>query len=221
MNPDCARVIAYRNNQLENDFRSAERHLKLDRESIDYFYKIKSEMLNSRDGGIFSLNFVMSKGGLATAQAAGAIKLICEKFNDTLEFVVPEGKGAAYAVKKWVDISGEIVDILKSGGDTKTAFKIAFKHALFQGKAEKVQKTVMMVWNFADNMKEIVDMEEEQKKLIEEVKTQMEHLDHAIQDYNKDINLTSKKLMMLQKMKEDFDYYIRNNCRSVRNMPLV
>lgn len=210
---DCAKLIAYRNNQLENDFRRAERHLKLDREAKEDFYKMKNDLMDSRAGGIFSMKFVISPNGLATGQIAGSIKMMCEKVNDVLEFVVPEGKGGAYAVKKGVDYAGDVIESVKNGVSPYNAFKLAFKHTLFKGKAEKVQKSVMAVWNFADNMKEIVHMEDEQKELIEEVKRQVEHLDKAIQDYEKDINLTSKKLMMLGQLKDQYDQYIRINCR--------
>jgi hypothetical protein len=211
---DCAKIIAYRNNQLENDFRKTERRLKLDREAKEDFYKMKNDLMNSRAGGIFSMNFVISPNGLATARIAGTIKMMCEKFNDVLEFVVPEGKGGAYAVKKGVDYAGDVIESVKNGVSPLSAFKLAFKHVLFKGKAEKVQKSVMAVWNFADNMKEIVQMEDEQKELIEEVKRQVEHLDKAIQDYEKDINLNSKRLMMLNQLKDQYDQYIRINCRS-------
>jgi len=213
MNSDCAKVMAYRNNQLENDFRQAERHLKLDREAKDDFYKMKNDLLHSRAGGIFTTEFLITPNGLATAQIAGTIKMMCEKLNDVLEFIVPEGKGGAYAVKKVVDYTGDVIETVKNGGSTRQALKMAFKHMFFSHKVVKVQKTVMTVWNFADNINEIFGMEKEQKELVEEVEIQIKHLDQAIQEYEKDINLTSKRLMMLNQMKANFDQYIRSYCR--------
>jgi hypothetical protein len=211
MNIDCAKIISYRNNQLENDFRRAERHLKLDQEGKKDLLKMRRDLLNDT-------KYVTSHGALITGQLAGSIKLICEKFNDTLEFVVPEGKGISYSIKKGLDVTSDIIDQIKKGGDLESAFKAGFKNVLFNGKAKKIQNSITMVWDFADNIKEISEMEEDQKKLIEEVKTQLEHLDHAVQEYEKDINLTSKRLLFLEGTKENFDRYIRENCRSRPNL---
>jgi hypothetical protein len=214
MNNDCAKIKAYRDNQLENDFRKAEKRLKLDREAKEDLYKIKKDLLNSSDGGVFSMNFVISRNGLVTAQLAGSLKMICEKLNDVLGFALPEAKGGAYAVKKVVDYTGYLIDTIKNGHvSTINAFEIAFKKIRPEGKVKIVQETVMMVWKFADNMKDIIHMEDEQKELIAEVKRQVENLDRAVQTYEKDINLTSKRLMMLEQIKENINQYIRGNCQ--------
>jgi hypothetical protein len=206
MENDCSKIISYRYNQLDNDFRKGERHLNLDREAKNDLLKMRKDLLDST-------KYATSHGALVTGQIAASIKLICEKFNDTLEFVVPEGKGISYTIKKGLDITSDVVDQIKKGGDLESAIKAGFKHVLFKGKVIQIQKSVTMVWDFADNIKEIVTMEDEQRDLIEEVKRQLDHLDRAVQDYEKDINLTSKRLLFLENTKENMDKYIRDNCR--------
>jgi hypothetical protein len=218
MNSDCAKIKAYRDNQLENDFRKAEKRLKLDREAKEDLYKIKNDLLNSSDGGIlsiFSMNFVMSKNGLATAQLAGSLKMICDKLNGVLGLALPEAKGGWYLIKEGTDYAGYFVDAIKSGHvSTINAMEIAFKKLRPKGKVKMLEESVMSVWKFADNMKEIVYMEDEQKELIAEVKRQVENLDRAVQVYEKDINLTSKRMMMLEQMKANINFYLRNKCQS-------
>lgn len=210
----CSKINSYRYGRLENEFRKAEGLLKLNQDMKNDLLKMRKDLLDSNDGGIgiYSLRFATSKGALATGEIAACLKLICEKFNDTLEFIVPEEEGAAFMIKQGLDIAGDVIDQLKSGGELMPVIKTGFKHILFNGKAKQIQRSVMMVWDFADNLKEIVTMQGEQKELIEEVNHQLDHLDRMVQKYENEVNVMSKRLLLLNSIKEKLDRYYNANC---------
>src|ERR1700749_254390 len=113
MDEFCNQLLQERNT-IQSDYLRTERMLKVWQEGRADLLEMRKKLDNPDDKGLFSLNFAMSHKGLVTGQVAKSIKMVCEKFNDTLEIVAPEAEVeqiVAEGVKKGIDIADDLLDL--------------------------------------------------------------------------------------------------------------
>ncbi|AYQ36603.1 hypothetical protein [Runella sp. SP2] len=195
---NCQWLIRYRDQQLFVDFNRAFTKAELYGEACKDFQ-------HQREALLADTRWVTSSNGELVAHLAQVTKTTCSLLGDLLIFAPATGIPTRTVTT--------IYKLIKTGATAKSLSdnveKAGYQTVL---KTSNIGKTVVIAWNWAENIVKHQEIANDRASLKAEVARLLGQLDQQLA--NTDIQLRNSKtdLAQIEQVKQGIDQYLRENC---------